>query len=130
MEAAHRIADTYSRSPVAARDQRIMDKNDYWRKKLGENKDHAADGKKEFKLSAAHKEDIVIRDIGRAAMDDADVDTSYILLTILNITDDELQAAGNISASQLEALYVCKPFSFVAFLNVFVQVKSRTVGFG
>ncbi|KAJ7031022.1 hypothetical protein C8F04DRAFT_900538, partial [Mycena alexandri] len=40
---ATEIADTFSRSPLAAQQQRVMDKNDYWRKKMGENKDHAAD---------------------------------------------------------------------------------------
>jgi hypothetical protein len=32
VEAANRIADVYSRSPLAAQERRIMDKNDYWRK--------------------------------------------------------------------------------------------------
>lgn len=60
-----------------------MDKNEYLRKKLGECKDHAADGKKEFKISAVHKKDVVIGDMGRAAMDEADLETGTILLTIL-----------------------------------------------
>lgn len=81
-----------------------MDKNDYWRKKLGECKDHAADGKKEFRISEAHKRDVVIRDMGRFAMDEADIDTSTILLTMLDITDDDLCAAGGISLSDLAAL--------------------------
>lgn len=81
-----------------------MDKNEYWRKKLGEGKDHAADGKKEFKISAAHKKDIVMQDLGRAAMDDADVSTSHILTTMLKITDDDLAAAGKISPEELAAL--------------------------
>ncbi|KAJ7724715.1 hypothetical protein DFH07DRAFT_971112 [Mycena maculata] len=51
-EAATRIADTYTRSPLASKEKHIMDKNEYWRKKLGEGKDHAADGKKEFNISA------------------------------------------------------------------------------
>ncbi|KAJ7120384.1 hypothetical protein C8R44DRAFT_877815 [Mycena epipterygia] len=56
LEAAERSADIYTRSPLAARDKRNMDKSEYWRKKMGEHKDHAAEGeKKEFKLSAAHK---------------------------------------------------------------------------
>ncbi|KAJ7469640.1 hypothetical protein FB451DRAFT_1038781 [Mycena latifolia] len=100
LEAANRIADTYSRSPLAIQEKRMMDKNDYWRKKIGECKDHAADGKKAFKISAAHKEDIIIRDMGRVAMDEADVSTSLILLTMLEITDAELQDAGRISDSE------------------------------
>ncbi|KAJ7118170.1 hypothetical protein C8R44DRAFT_625985 [Mycena epipterygia] len=104
MEAANRIADTYSRSPVATQEKRVMDKNDYWRKKIGEGKDHAADGKKGFKLSDTHKKDIVIRDMGRTAMDEADIDTSQILLAILDITDEDLQIAGGISESELASL--------------------------
>ncbi|KAJ7438548.1 hypothetical protein B0H11DRAFT_2254552 [Mycena galericulata] len=84
MEAAHRIADVYNRSPLADQEKRRMEKNDYWRKKLGESKDHAADGKKEFKLSEARKKDIVIRDMG--------------------ITDEDLQAAGEVSESELSAM--------------------------
>ncbi|KAJ7133049.1 hypothetical protein C8R44DRAFT_730245 [Mycena epipterygia] len=63
-------------------------KNDYWRKKMGECKDHAADGKKEFKFSAAHKKEIIIQDLGRASMDEADVDTGLILLTVLGSGKD------------------------------------------
>ncbi|KAJ7473578.1 hypothetical protein B0H11DRAFT_2236415 [Mycena galericulata] len=104
MEAANRIADTYTRSPLAGQEKRIMDKNDYWRKKLGEHKDHAADGKKEFQLSSAHKKEIVIRDMGRVAMDDADVATSHILTTMASITNPELAAAGKLSLPELAAL--------------------------
>ncbi|KAF8194405.1 hypothetical protein K438DRAFT_1506859, partial [Mycena galopus ATCC 62051] len=43
VEAASRIADTYSCSPVAAQDGKTMDTDDYFRKKMGENNDHAAD---------------------------------------------------------------------------------------
>ncbi|KAJ7709242.1 hypothetical protein B0H16DRAFT_1481093 [Mycena metata] len=82
VEMATRIADTYSRSPLAARERRTMDKNHYWRKKLAESKDHAADGKKAFRISAEHKKDIVIHDLGRVAMDEADVSTSHILTTM------------------------------------------------
>ncbi|KAF7372118.1 hypothetical protein MVEN_00070600 [Mycena venus] len=58
LKAAGRIADTYSRTPLATQNNRTMDTDDYHRKKMGENKDHAADGKKGFGLSAAHKKDI------------------------------------------------------------------------
>jgi hypothetical protein len=67
-------------------------------------KDHAADGKKGFGLSAAHKEDIVIRDLGRDAIDDADMETSQILLGMLDITDEDLQLAAGLSPSELTAL--------------------------
>ncbi|KAJ7673696.1 hypothetical protein DFH06DRAFT_978939 [Mycena polygramma] len=104
MEAASRIADTYTRSPLAAQEKRTMETDDYTRKKMGECKDHAADGKKEFEISAANKKQVVIRDLGRTAMDEEDLDTSRILTTMLSITDDDLQAAGNISAEELKAL--------------------------
>ncbi|KAF7371839.1 hypothetical protein MVEN_00040700 [Mycena venus] len=104
MEAAARIADAYTRSPLAAQENRAMETDDYYRKKLGECKDHAADGKKEFAISAEHKTDIVIRDLGRAAMDDDDLRTSQILTTMLDITDDDLEAEGKLSHEELLAL--------------------------
>ncbi|KAJ7442078.1 hypothetical protein B0H11DRAFT_2251704 [Mycena galericulata] len=104
VEAASRIADTYARSPMAAKDKRTMDKNEYWRKKIGEHKDHAADGKKEFKISAQHKKNIVVRDIGRAAMEQVDIESGLILLTVLEISDEDLMEAGHLSASELAAL--------------------------
>jgi hypothetical protein len=104
-DVAARIADTYSRSPLAAKEKRKMDKNDYFRKKLGESKDHAADGKKEFAISAAHKKDIIIRDMGRAAMEETDMQTGTILLAIMDITDEDLMAVGKISEDELQSLY-------------------------
>jgi hypothetical protein len=82
-----------------------MDKNDYWRRKLAEGKDHAADGKKSFKISAIHKRNIVIEDLGRAAMDDEDVTTSRILSSMLELTEEDMASAGNISVDQVSALY-------------------------
>jgi hypothetical protein len=79
-----------------------MDKNEYWRKKLGKGKDHTADGKKRF--SEQHKRDIIIRDLGAAAMDNIDLDTTSILLTMLDITNDDLMDEGKLSEADLEAL--------------------------
>jgi hypothetical protein len=104
MEAAGRIADAYTRSPVAAKDQQTMEKDDYLRKKMGEMKDHAADGKKGFKISAGEKRDVVIRDLGRSAMEDTDIEMSRLLLAMLDITNDDLLLAANISLSELMAL--------------------------
>ncbi|KAJ7460376.1 hypothetical protein B0H11DRAFT_1736725, partial [Mycena galericulata] len=104
MEAADRITNIYNRSPLAAQERRVMEKNEYWRKKLGECKDHAADGKKEFTISAVHKKDIVIRDLGREAMDDTDVATGHILKTLLSISDDDLANAGKLSPQALALL--------------------------
>ncbi|KAJ7328723.1 hypothetical protein DFH08DRAFT_815498 [Mycena albidolilacea] len=75
-EVASRIVNTYTCSPIAAQKQQTMHVDNYYRKKLGEMKDHAADGKKGFGLSVAHKEDIVIRDLGQDAIDDTDMETS------------------------------------------------------
>lgn len=106
-----------------------MDKNEYWRKKMAESKDHAADGKKSFKLSAAHKKDIVIRDLGSLAMAEADVSTSQILATILTITDDDLEAAGKISTEQLAALYELFLF-WCTFPYLPNQIDGRAISTG
>jgi RNA polymerase-interacting CarD/CdnL/TRCF family regulator len=89
---------------LGSQDNRIMETDDYSRKKQGECKDHAVDGKKTFDISDINKTDIVIRDLGRAAMDEEDLNTSQILITMLSITDDELQIAGNISSDEFTAL--------------------------
>ncbi|KAF7344413.1 hypothetical protein MSAN_01922500 [Mycena sanguinolenta] len=94
MEAVRRIADTYTRSPLAIQQQKVMEVNDYWRRKLGESKDHAADGKKEFTLSAEYKKQVIIRDLGRAVMEQEDVQTARILLMMLEINDDDLRLMG------------------------------------
>ncbi|KAJ7607525.1 hypothetical protein FB45DRAFT_1131324 [Roridomyces roridus] len=104
MEASERIADVYTRSPLAAREQRTMEKNDYWRKKIGENKDHAADGKKAFKLSAEYKKDVVLRDLGRKTMEEADLETAILLLSMNEITNDDLMQTGKISYEELAVM--------------------------
>jgi hypothetical protein len=81
-----------------------MELNDYWWKKMGEGKDHAANRKKEFKISAANKKDVVIGDLGHTAMEDLQM--SQILLIMLSITDDDLLALGKITQVALDALYV------------------------
>ncbi|KAJ7607053.1 hypothetical protein FB45DRAFT_764529 [Roridomyces roridus] len=103
MEVANRLADLYNRSPLSEQERRTIDKNDYWRKKMGECRDHASDGKKAFELSAAHKKNIILEDLGRAAIED-DMDTSGILLAMLNITDDDLMDVGKISEPELLTL--------------------------
>ncbi|KAJ7577567.1 hypothetical protein C8J56DRAFT_798623 [Mycena floridula] len=101
-EAAQRIADVYSRSPLAAKEQRVMTEDDYFRKKLGENKDHAADGKKAFKLSAEHKQDIVRKDLGRKKIDDMEV--NELLEAMLSITDEEVHEANKLTAEEFDTL--------------------------
>jgi hypothetical protein len=104
MEAAARIADVYSRSPLALEDQRTMEVDDYYRKKDGEMKDHAADGKKEFHISDSYKETVVLRDLGRTALEDGSVPLSRILQTIPEVTDADIATAGRIPESELESL--------------------------
>ncbi|KAJ6462958.1 hypothetical protein C8R45DRAFT_1177843, partial [Mycena sanguinolenta] len=100
-EAVARIADVYSRSPLAARDQRTMEIDDYYRKKDGELKDHAADGKKECQISAAYKQDVVMRDLGQAVLDDIENPAlARILKTLPMISDQDLAEAGKISESE------------------------------
>jgi hypothetical protein len=113
MEAATRIADTYTRSPLAAQENRSMETDDYYRKKMGELKDHTADGKKGFAFSDAHKTNIIIRDLGRAAMDEEDLATGKILTAMLDITDEDLEMQGNISHEALLSMCVqlCTTFA-------------------
>jgi hypothetical protein len=105
MEAASRITDTYTRSPLAAYDHCTMETDDNSRKKLGECKDHAADGKKVFNISAERKTDVIIQDLGRTTMEDKDLDTGKKIAAMLEIDDDDLQAEGGISALELAALW-------------------------
>ncbi|KAJ7767719.1 hypothetical protein B0H16DRAFT_1882430 [Mycena metata] len=126
VEIATRMASTYSRSPLAARERRVMDKNEYWQKKLEEMKDHAADGKKAFRLSTAHKTDIVTRYLGRLAMDEADVATSHILLTMLSITNEDLADAGKLSDSELQALVTKQLIASVAVAAIKISTSLNT----
>ncbi|KAJ7351580.1 hypothetical protein DFH08DRAFT_806298 [Mycena albidolilacea] len=104
MEAAACIADMYSRSPLALEGQRTMEVDDYYRKKDGEMKDHAANGKKEFHISDSYKETVVLRDLGHTALEDGSVPLSRILQTIPEVTDVDITTAGRIPKSDLESL--------------------------
>ncbi|KAJ7578436.1 hypothetical protein C8J56DRAFT_897995 [Mycena floridula] len=103
-DAITRVADVYSRSPVAARDGKTMELDDYYRKKVGEVKDHAADGKKGFKISKERKKTVVHRDLGQEALEDHSMSPEHIMNILLQITDKELEVAGKISSEQLAAL--------------------------
>ncbi|KAJ7711060.1 hypothetical protein B0H16DRAFT_1900781 [Mycena metata] len=61
-------------------------------------------GKRNFAFLPHTKRDIVVGDLRRDVMADANVDTAHILLTILSISDEDLQTAGKISESELAAL--------------------------
>ncbi|KAJ7614870.1 hypothetical protein FB45DRAFT_758179 [Roridomyces roridus] len=126
-EVANRLADLYNRSPLSEQERRTIDKNDYWRKKMGECRDHASDGKKAFELSAAHKKNIIVEDLGRAAIED-DADTSGILLAMLNMTDDDLMDVGQISEPELRALPLMDSRSDEARNALETQALERKLG--
>ncbi|KAJ7331084.1 hypothetical protein DFH08DRAFT_815166 [Mycena albidolilacea] len=95
-EAVSRIADVYSRSLWQ------LQNNVPWIQD-GEMKDHAADGKKEFDISASHKEDIVMRDLGQDLVLEGDSQAlfSRILRALAQVTDVKRAAAGNITVLEL-----------------------------
>ncbi|KAJ7108468.1 hypothetical protein C8R43DRAFT_962890 [Mycena crocata] len=75
---------------------------------------------KHIKLSWTRngKKDIIIHNLGSAAMDEATVQTGTILLTMLSITDDDLQvAAPHLSALNLQKKYLIKNSAMKDFNN-------------
>ncbi|KAF7331459.1 hypothetical protein MKEN_00024600 [Mycena kentingensis (nom. inval.)] len=101
---AERLADLYNRSPFSAQDARIMDKDDYFRKKMGENRDHAADGKKAFKISAEYKKRIVFEDLGRKAIENEIFDDAEILLATLGVDDAQLCEYHQVGKEELQKM--------------------------
>ncbi|KAJ7050444.1 hypothetical protein C8F01DRAFT_1345376 [Mycena amicta] len=102
---AQNLADFFNRSPLAADLERPMEgSDDYYRNKLGDNRDHASDGKKGFSLSAAHKKTIVLRDLGRKAIANGLVDEADVLLKTLGVTHEELEAYEGITTAKLATL--------------------------
>ncbi|PCH35781.1 hypothetical protein WOLCODRAFT_20162 [Wolfiporia cocos MD-104 SS10] len=57
---AEKIASTYCNSPLAAHDRQTMDAQDWMRKQVMQNMDHAADGKKKFRISPDTRHKIAI----------------------------------------------------------------------
>ena len=88
---ASRIAIAYSESPLSGRDGTKMDTKDWIRKEEFQNMDHAADGKKKFKLTAEWKEEVISEDLGEKAMEDMDADE--ILQAMLSIPQEDIEAA-------------------------------------
>jgi hypothetical protein len=68
-----------------------METNDWIHKEEFQNMDHAADGKKKFKLSAEWKEEVICEDFGEKAMDEMDADD--IIQAMLSILQEEVDAA-------------------------------------
>ncbi|KAJ7578909.1 hypothetical protein C8J56DRAFT_1110943 [Mycena floridula] len=103
-EAVTRIADVFSRSPLAEREEKTMELDDFYRRKVGEMKDHAADGKKGFKISKERKKEVVQRDLGKKALDSTSVSADHVIEILLSITDKELEAAGKMSEAEVRSL--------------------------
>nr|GAT46943.1 predicted protein [Mycena chlorophos] len=101
---ATHLADMYNRSPLAQEDDRTMDPDDYFRKKMGENRDHAADGKKAFAISAAYKKNIVLRDLGRKAIADGLVEEEDVMFATMNGEHAELGELEGITTAELAQL--------------------------
>ncbi|KAE9391044.1 hypothetical protein BT96DRAFT_1062335 [Gymnopus androsaceus JB14] len=99
VELGTKIATTYSESPLALRDGKQMEPDDYFRKQNFHNADHAADGKKKFKLTADKKEQIANQDLGREKMDD--MSATAILHEMLKITDADIAKAAWKSVEKL-----------------------------
>ncbi|KAF7332350.1 hypothetical protein MKEN_00116700 [Mycena kentingensis (nom. inval.)] len=102
MERAARIADIYNRSPLSDADSNSLSVDEYYKKKMGENRDHASDGKKVFALSAAHKEDIVIRELGRKGIADGSAERGDVLLTLFDISEKDVLKSRSMTEIELK----------------------------
>ncbi|KAF8160043.1 hypothetical protein B0H34DRAFT_629894, partial [Crassisporium funariophilum] len=85
-----KIATAYSNSPLSEQDGAKMEMNDWIRKEEFMGMDHAADGKKKFKLTAEWKEEVACEDLGEKAMDLMDADE--IMQAMLSIPEEDVDA--------------------------------------
>ncbi|GBE89365.1 hypothetical protein SCP_1600260 [Sparassis crispa] len=98
---AEKISQTYSNSPLATHEGQSMETNDWIRKQVMQNMDHAADGKKKFKLCQDWKEDVTHRDLGRERMDV--LSSAELVTAICSISADDIrQVAGDATELSLE----------------------------
>jgi hypothetical protein len=88
---AEQIATIYSESPLANRDGKRMDVEDYARKSDFQNMDHAADGKLKHKLFGSWKKNILYEDMGASIAEN--MDTEELLSALVSITDEEIKQA-------------------------------------
>ncbi|PPQ90650.1 hypothetical protein CVT25_006633 [Psilocybe cyanescens] len=88
---ASKIAMAYLESPLSERDGMKIETNDWMHKEEFQNMDHAADGKKKFKLTAEWKEEVICEDLGEKAMDEMDADE--IMQAMLSIPQEDIDAA-------------------------------------
>ncbi|KAE9397608.1 hypothetical protein BT96DRAFT_1035611 [Gymnopus androsaceus JB14] len=99
MELGAKIAKTYSESPLAKRDGKTMDADDYFRKQVSQNMDHASDGKKKFNFTREKKLEVVYSDLGREAIDNMTKDE--FLQARATITEADILKAAGITAHSL-----------------------------
>lgn len=85
----HSIAEAYSNSPIAGRDEVKMTGDDYFWKQRFQNMDHAADGIKKFNLMAEHKQNIIHEDLGHQKLDA--MTAHEILKEATAVTDADIQ---------------------------------------
>ncbi|RDB18250.1 hypothetical protein Hypma_000601 [Hypsizygus marmoreus] len=88
---AARIMKTYSDSPLASRDGATMETDDYIRKQIFQNMDHAADGKKKFALNGEWKKAVLFKDLGLKEMETMDLDD--VLKLLVSLTEEEIAEA-------------------------------------
>ncbi|KAJ7598464.1 hypothetical protein C8J56DRAFT_881094 [Mycena floridula] len=91
-EFAQQVSDAYNTSPCSQHDGKTFTVEDYSRKQIFQNMDHASDGKKKLNISREEKAKIVEKDLGRKVMDD--MGTNELLDVMLGVTDEEIQQAA------------------------------------
>ncbi|GBE90032.1 hypothetical protein SCP_1800540 [Sparassis crispa] len=98
---AEKISQTYSNSPLATREGQSMETDNWIRKQVMQNMDHAVDRKKKFKLCQDWKEDVTRRDLGRERMDV--LSSAELVTAICSISADDIcQVAGDATELSLE----------------------------
>nr|GAT44864.1 predicted protein [Mycena chlorophos] len=100
LAAGNRVLDAYKSSPMALEDGATVDNEDFVRRMLWQNMDHASDGKKKLALMVERKEEIYARDLGRLKLKTLGAE-AYIK-AVISITQDELDA--ELDGRQLDEL--------------------------
>jgi hypothetical protein len=89
---AVKLAEAYSESPLSARDGSRLEADDWHRKQVFQNMDHASDGKKKLELERKRKFDVTRKDLGKEAMDELGDDE--LLHALADITEKEIEDAA------------------------------------
>ncbi|KAI5892028.1 uncharacterized protein SCHCODRAFT_02667573 [Schizophyllum commune H4-8] len=85
-----KIAEIYNSSPLAQADGK-MDGDEWLIKQVGQNKDHAADGRKETTATGEAKEKAVTRRLEEEEA--ANIDFQMLLRRVMSLTQQEMRAA-------------------------------------